>query len=71
VAFSWVQGSLLYGFLDWYLEWLFGVLADATAADHSHWKFLPLKPVNFFWKYPHSPACPQKKKPFSYWLAKR
>jgi hypothetical protein len=60
VAFSWVQGSLLYGFLDWYLEWLFGVLADATAADHGHWKFLPLKPVNFFWKYPHSTAPKRK-----------
>jgi hypothetical protein len=64
VAFSWVQGSLLYGFLDWYLEWLFEVLADATAADHSHWKFLPLKPVNFFWKYPTFPCLPPKEKAF-------
>jgi len=68
--FHGVQRSLLYGFLDWSLECLFGVLADATAADHSHWKFLPLKPVKFFWKYLPFP-CPQKRKPFSYLFSQK
>jgi hypothetical protein len=48
-------------FLTGHWEWLFGVLADATAADHSRWKFLPLKPVNFFWKYPPLPLPPKEK----------
>jgi hypothetical protein len=39
-------------------------LADATAADHGLWKFLPLKAVNFFWKYPHSIPMPPKEKAF-------
>ncbi len=37
-----------------------GFWLDITAADHCHWKFLPLKLVIFFWKYAHSPAPKRK-----------